>query len=557
MIATRLGLAIAGALALVLAIVLAVDLARDEAPPSRALVAIDTDQLARLAWARPGQPDVVVERTLRAGAGGATGTGGATNTGGTGGAGGAGGAGGVGGATGTGGAGGTWRWTAPVAGVPADAGTIDTVVAALRGGRWHRRAARARAGTIAVTLTATAGARTVAIGVGAPVAGTGQTWLALGDHAYLVDDWLARALAPAPLALRETRPLRDAAAAKAIAVERAGAAVRVEGTPRRLARPVALVLAPARAAALHAALASLTIRSLPQRIDPEVTMTISIDAGALVTVEVHTGGCGDGEVAIGGTPGPGCVAADDLRAIEDAASALARAPAAALADPQPVRFDPVRVTLADGGVLDLAKRPRIGDHDADLARVGELLIALQAPAPRVVDADAAMPARATLTITDGAGTAHVLELLPASRVRRRGEPVVLELAPDTYAILARGAGALRDPTLWREEPTTIRTITIDGTTFARGAVLDEWTRTGPGKDDPAAASELARALAQLAGTEVAGTPRTRHTLTFETAPPAGAPVTRTLQIGDRCHARVDGRTVALAPEVCALIARLR
>lgn len=512
MIASRLGLAIAMLLAVVLGVVVLVDRG-DDAPASRALApGFETDKLARLAWSRAGQPDIVLAR-----------------------------------------AGTAWRWTKPLADVPADAAAIDAIVAALRGGRWHRRAALAKAGTLEVTLTAAAGARTLKVGIGDAIAGADQTWLAIGDHAYLVDAWIARALAPEPLALREVRPLRDIAAANTIVIERLEPqpfALRLEGMPRRLVRPAAVYIAPPAIDALHRALAALAIVEVPAK-PGRVTTTFTIDAPLLVTVEQRDAGCRDGFVAVSGTYGPGCIASGPWEDVERAIAALRAAPVT-LVDPRPLPFDPVTLTLADGGVLDLAKRPRIGDRDADPPRIAELLATLGSPAAPAESSGGIVTA--TLVATSRANTTVTLELLANKRIRRQGEPVELALGAGAWDVLARASAAYADPTPWTEEPTTIRTITIDTQTFTRGAVVGEWT----GAKDGARIEALARMLAKPQVTAAPRPPtKMLHAVSFEVVAPGASPVTHALRLGDRCVALVDTQALALEPALCTAITAAR
>ena len=526
MIAGRIGLVVLAAVAFVLAVIVGIDLARDRTPPSRALVpGLATDTIARLAWQRAGEPRIVVTR-----------------------------------------AGDRWRWQEPIAGIPVNAAAIDGVLAAVRGGRWHRRADRDQAGELRATLTVTAGTRSVDIGVGAPLAGSGQTWLAIGDRAYLVDDWVASALAPAPLALRETRPLRDAATADRIVVEQVGGAtLRLEGA--RMIKPRELWVAPAHVAELARALAELELVAGGQ---PQggARLVISVDGPPLATLEIHARGCSDGQVAIAGTAGPGCVERARVDAIERAVARLA-GPAAEIVEPRLVPFEPIAITVPGGGLLDLQKRPRIGDRDADPAVVAELLAVLRAPLPIAPEVSPATAPVSTLIATDRAGGKLELELLPRNRVRRKGEPVAFAAGEGAWQILAREAAAYRDPTLWVEDPSTIRSISIttpvvrETTTYRRGAVLGEWSQTGPGQDDDATVSALAELLARP---QVSPRPRSaglldkvvrEHTVTFETAPPVGPPVTRTLEVSvDSCAALIDRDKLGLDKRLCAAIRRL-
>jgi hypothetical protein len=510
MIAHRLGLAIALLVAVVLGVIVIVDRG-ERAPSSRALVTgLDTDKIVRLAWSRGGQPELVIER-----------------------------------------AGTAWRWTRPIADVPADPAAIDAVLAALRGGRWHRRAEIARAGSLRIALVATAGERSLKIGMGEGVPGAGQSWIAMDDHAYLVDDWIARALAPAPLALRETRPLAEIASAQTIVIERLvpfAFAVRIEGTPRKLVRPIELYLEPKLVDGLQRALAALTIVDVPTQ-PGFVTTTFTIDAPRLITLEQRdNAGCPGDMLAISGTFGPGCVLHAQWDAVEQAITLL-REPSTQLADGRALPFDPIQLTLPDGTILDLSKRPRIGDRDADPARVAELLATLGARYA-IADTTPSKPV-ATLVATSRANATVTLELLATKRIRRKGEPVELAVGAGAWDVLMRTAAQLRDPTPWSEEPTTIRTITIDNTTFTRGAVIGEWT----GATDGARIEELARMLAKPRVTDTPRAPaKVLHTVAFEVVAPGAAPLTHTLQLGEGCLARIADDAVALDAALCRAIA---
>ena len=519
MIASRIGLLVVTAIALLLAVIVAIDLARDDDRPSRALVDnFDASQVTRLTWSQQGRPDIVIERAPKPD--------------------------------------GkrdvvlpdSWRWVAPVSGIAASHPAIDAVFAALRGGRWHRRGDVAQAGTAYTSLKVMMGQRELGVRVGAALPGAGQTWIVIGDDAYLVDDWIARALAPGPLALRDTRPLRDAATSETIVVERTSVmgqpadALRIEGV--RMVRPKQLVLEASHVVELHRALAGMTIVDVPPQTAArsEIAMVITVAGPPLVTVEMYVRGCLDpAHVAIGGSAGAGCIPASDYEMIVRSVDALVRPPAKDLVEPRAVPFEPISIKLPDGGVLDL-RAARIGDHQADSGAVAELLSVLQAPMPTIVESDPATAAPTTLVATDRAGTQLVIELLPAKQLRRRGEPVALVPGAGAWAIVTRPSAAYRDPQLWNEEPSTIRTINVKSligeATFTRGAVLGEWD----GTDKDAAVSAFAELLARLRGTARGmAIPQGLVTVTFEIAPPAGAAVTRTLRVDTvRCAVRVEG-----------------
>lgn len=510
MIASRIGLVLLVATACVLAAIVVIDMQREVERPSRLLVdGFDAPMVTRLAWSRTGQPDVVIER-----------------------------------------AGDAWRWVAPVKGIAADPSAVDAVLAALRGGRWHRRADAARAGVARATLTVTS-TSTLIVRVGAPLQGAAQSWIAIGERAYLVDDWVARAIAPEPLALRETRPLRDATTAEAIVVERPGqGALRLEG--RRMVKPKQVLLDARHAAEVARALAAMRIVGTPSAKRGDLEMAVSVVAPPLVTVEVYSHGCVDPQVAIGGTAGEGCIAAADYEAIVRALDATLRPPAQDLAEPRPITFEPQTIVLADGSVLDLKARPRIGDRDADVGAVAELVAALQAPMTVVDSAETQVTG--ALTVTDAAGGQHVIELLRGKQLRRKGEPVALVPGDGAWAIVTRAQASYVDPRLWIEEPSTIRSITVESivgkATYTRGAVIGEWD----GTDKDGSVETFARALAQLrASAHVVTAAPGLVKVAFEVVPPAGAATTRTLSMSmPRCAASVDGiGTVALDPKFCA------
>jgi hypothetical protein len=375
----------------------------------------------------------------------------------------------------------------------------------------------------------------------------------VGDHAYLVDDWVAGALAPAPLALRETRPFADIASAQTIVIDRLVPfqfAVRIEGTPRRLVRPIELALDPQHVDALQRALSELTIIDVPTK-PGFVTTTFTIDAPRLITIEERADAdCPHDATAISGTFGPGCIALAQWGPVE-AAIAKLRQPSRLLADRRLLPFDPVQLTLPDGAILDLAKRPRIGDRDADPTRVAELLATLGAHYD-IGDTTTTQPI-ATLVATSRTNATVTLELLANRRVRRKGEPVDLAVGAGAWDVLMRAASQLRDPTPWTEEPTTIRAITIDKTTFTRGAVIGEWS----GAKDGASIEALARMLAKPRVTASPRAPaRILHTVALEIAAPGVAPVTHRLTLGEGCRARVGDDVVVLDAALCGAIAEL-
>lgn len=520
MIASRLGLVIASAIALVLALVLALDVMRDAPAIDRALVpGFDPAHVTALRWRRtcspPAQGCVPVVEVRKGTAG--------------------------------------WRWASD--GAPVERTALDAVLSALRGATWQRAAdGPASAG---VEVEVARGARTTKLVLGPPLPGGAQAWITRDGQRLLVDDWVIRALAPEPLVLRMRHPFADAASATRIVIEHAQA-IRLEGSPRRLVKPAPFLLAPSPVKALELALAELEIVALRADTAPlgDRRWTITIDAPLLVTVDIG-GPCGaPDQLAIAGTVGQGCVAKPAVDAI-DRALATVIDPARAL-ELRPLPIEPVRVTLPDGTVVDLEKRARVGDRDADPVRVAELVSALATPAERV-DRPATTPT-GKLVVEDRAGVKHELELFADRVVARPGEANALRVPAAQDAALRRPATALADTTLWTEEPTTISAIAIDGTTYTRGAVLGEWSRSGPGADLPGVVEQLAGLLARPRSLGTHAVAQPSRELAITVTPPSGAPRTHALALvvlPQGCGAIVDGARHLLAPELCALVRRLR
>jgi hypothetical protein len=497
MIASRTGLAIAAAIACVLAIVLALELRRDTGPVERAIApGFDADRVTALAWRKHGSE----LRIVRAPHGG-------------------------------------WTWVAPP-GV-AETRTVEDVLATLRGARWHRRTDPAAAGELGDVLVVQAGSEAMQIAIGQPLAGGEQQWIVIGDHALLVDAWVARGLDPDPVALRVRAPLARAAEATGLAIDD----LVLHGSPRQLVRgTTSLVVAPALVDELERALIALTVVELPPaQVHPAPTTQIRLDGKLAVAL---AGACPDHDrLLIDGPTGVGCVEHAAWTAIEQAAAAFA-GPLEQLVDRRPVPGEAARITLTDHAILDLAKRPRLGDRDADPARVVELLAVLASPAEPV-----ALPTTAPigqLEVVTHDGLTVTLDLYARHTLARHGEPIALQVGEGAAAILARPGAALVDPTLWHEEPTTISALAIDDTTYTRGAVVGEWTRSGPGRDDPAAVEQLAKLLAAPRAPTPGKPGGARRRITLTVTPPSGPPATHTLTLALPCP-----------DEVCKLVQRLR
>ncbi len=529
MIATRLGLAITVALACLLALVLALDVRRDTAPPDRALVSdFVTDRVTELAW--QGRHIGTPIRLVRGSAG--------------------------------------WAWVSPVG--PADVPAVEAVLATLRGARWHRRAELSAAGHVSDRLTVTfAGGRTTEISIGQPLKPGEQQWLVIGDAALLVDGWVARSLVPDPVTLRVRAPLGRAGEATEIAVVPLGSPeFKLRGSPRRLVaygeHQLAMLVASELVGELERALVGVMIVAVPAA--PQKLTQRGMELRLDGTAALVTGGfCPDrpDHPLVDGPTGQGCVDPARWAALGDALAPFTTPgqPMEKLIERRLVPGEPSRVTLVDRTVLDLTKRPRIGDGDADPARVIELLAALATPGEPI-----AVPTSApfgTLEVVARDGLALTLDLYAGHIVVRRGEPLGLQLGEGAHALLSRPGTALRDPTLWSEEPTTITKLALDATTYTRGTVLGEWTRTGPGRDDPAALDQLVgllaapRGLGPHSGAGGAGAAGAGPRVTLTITPPSGAPTTRTFTLVPRgCGAVVDRAAVQIAPAVCQLVARL-
>jgi hypothetical protein len=362
-------------------------------------------------------------------------------------------------------------------------------------------------------------------------------WILRDDKALLVDGWVARALVPEPLALHVRAPLAAAPRANELRSDD----VRIAGRPRR-ARG-ALVDAEL-AHAIERAMAELQLVALGPQTGPAPESAAGADAQTVRVV----GACGDHRLAVRSeVTGEGCVERAAWEAIAAAAAPL-RGPPDAWIERRPLPSLPQQLVLADGGRLDLAKRPQLDGKDADPDRVAELAAALATraePAP--------LPAgKPTGSLTAGDVALDLYEHVLA----RRGEPIALRPTAEAWAAITRPSSSYRDPTRWLEEPTTISSITIDGVTYKRGAVLGEW----PGAADPTLVEALATAIATVRAPAAAPAPYEHH-IDFIVTPPAGAPVSHHLDVGrltpQGCAGRADGQPVTLPLAICTAVGALR
>ena len=464
-----------------------------------------------------------------------------------------------------------WKWTDPVA--DADPQAIEDVMAALRGAQWHRRAERAAAGAVTGTLAIQVGGATTVIELAQPL-GEEQRWLVIGEHALLVDSWVARAIAPDPVAFR-VRPFAKVGQAAQLEV----GSFTLTGSPRRLTKlaglPIELAVDPVAVEQLEAALGELAIVALPTGKVPVDTnyrgTRIALD-GKVVAVEA--GMCPAPDRAhhaiFGPSIGPSCVSEAAWQRMLAAAAVFDvprdAAGLASLIDRRLVSIggsiEPIGVTLADGTALELSRKPRVkvpaqpAARDADPERVAELLAVLALPGEPV-----ALPTTqpiARVVVTADRNRSVELAVFAGGVVARKSEPLALRVGDGSAAILARAGTAYVDRTLWSEEPTTVRSIQLGGVTYTRGAVLGEWTRAPSGAVDVAALDQLVRLLAVPRSSADASPPTDPIAVILSIAPPSGAPSERRLLLGatPRCAATVTAGTVALDPQVCALATTL-
>jgi hypothetical protein len=443
----------------------------------------------------------------------------------------------------------TWRFDDGTATV--DLAALDGLFTALRGGRWHRRADTqsgrfAPAGVHEGRGIVVDGVR---LTVGFELAGTGQRWIVRGDEALLVDGWVANALALDRLALRVRRPL-DCNAPTFTATTSTGT-LRV--LDAHMTEPKQLWLDRSALDYLADLCARIEIVELDGKPDGRQGLHV------VATGELReTGVCANDHVYVDTNTGTGCVEGRHVRELAEFLAGLATAPRE-LADPRPLPIDPVKLMLRDRSVLELDKRPRIGGADADPDAVRALVAALGARGT-IVTRPAGAP-RGSITATDRAGTHVTLELFDKV-VARAGEPGAIALDDASWQILMRPSAALRDATRWREDVVTLTSITLDRVTYERGSVLGEWTREPSGPFDPKLVDALAESLAMVRA-PIGDAPRAiAHRVRVTFAPPAGSPITHTLEIGapstTGCAARLDNAAtgVRLEPGLCMAVLAL-
>ncbi|MFN0253577.1 MAG: hypothetical protein ACKV2T_42310 [Kofleriaceae bacterium] len=555
MIASGRGLVVLALVVCALLVVLVVDLARRDAPMNRTLVpGFDEASVIRLGWtAHSVGPYLTLERAK----------------------------------------GGPFRRTAPAPGI-VEQMPIQSLLATLRGARWHRSKERDPRQDSAAHLAVDHAGGRLELWIGGPIESSEQVWIGIGDRSYLVDAWVTRALTPSPLDLAITAPLASIASAPAYSID----GVRIEGAPRRLlpraatsqtpsptTPPIAFLLDPAFVGELERALAELVIEVLPRAPmkHSEVT-TIEVPG-----TRVLLGGPCESRIYLAATAGDGCVSREKADAVVALVAKLPIPAAIVARAPVPVGVE--SVTLVDGATLDLRRRPTIDGADANLDEVMALMTVLRTPVdpsdvvvttPTTPAPSPSTPAPSTTapstpapstpspsttapstigTLSIGTGRDAITLLLHRGNlVAREGEPFALRLAPDAFTVLRRGATAYKELTPWREEPTTIDEITIDDVSWKRGAVLGEWTRTPAGPSDAASIDALVRALAEprvlgVATATVVDGKRVRLVV----RPPVGGEKSHTLVIGVArgagCPAKIDTTTILLSVEICRLVPR--
>ncbi|MBA3454964.1 MAG: hypothetical protein H0T42_17880, partial [Deltaproteobacteria bacterium] len=464
-----------------------------------------------------------------------------------------------------------WLWVTPVEAF-ADRSAVDNVLATLRAARWHRREPASAAGPTHAVLTISTASPTSGgkppeyadlprrtLAIGAPLPGTEQAWIVDGDQALLVDAWVARALDPDPVTLMIRRPLDAVAQAAWIEITDDAGVLRLEGSPRRLAKPYVALIRPELVAQLHDALAALEIVALPAGGEPPpvAPQRIATPAGTIAI----GGACGGSRILLSSPGATGCVNAEAYPPVLEALRRL-RGSGRDVIDPRPAPLDAASITLGDGAVLDVTKL-RIGEHAADPVRVTELLAVLAAPA-QLADVVEQKPSprtakvTATLAITDRNGATIALELLPGMVVRRSGEELGMIATPGAVAVLERTGRAYRDLTPWIEDALAVRAIRIDDKPdFVRGAVVGEWTSA----EHSAALETLANQLA--APRPIAPGPptfATVHRVVIVISPPAGQVVERALEVGRKtaagCPVRAASLSLLLSAAVCDAITQI-
>lgn len=517
MIASLRGLAVLTAIAVALLVALLVSAPAERTVIDRTVApGFDTDAVTQLVFARTGEPPITLERDPTG-----------------------------------------WHWTNPERSA-ADSMAVNAALAALRGAHWHRRAPLGSVGVSRGELQVIAGPRMLHVGIGAPLPGTGQTWIMYSGHRLLVDQWVADALLPPAAALRVRDPGRDAPDAHAIT----DGTVTLEGT--HLVKPAAAWIDEATVNALTVALADIQFTSFDRMEPGAPSRRIEIRRNATdVVVLEQAGTCAGGTLTlIASTYGSGCVETAAWQRVLMDLARFAPPQLVEVVDARPLPFMPANIAFADGTQLALKGQPRIGTEDADPEGVAFVLADLTTPG---TVRDSLPPGKPVMSIvaTDAAHREVALDFY-RDVVVRRGERYAIVMSRRHWWLLTEPSITLRDPVLWREDVTTLSSMTLDGITYTRGAVIGEWTRMPAGPVDAALVDALAESLARVRGRKIGqgigGGPSPRHHLRVTFTPPAGAPTTHVLWLQtttDRgCDATVDDDGVHLDLPLCMATAAL-
>ncbi len=549
MIVSRIGITILLALALGLGVLVAIDRPPVVHAVDRALApGLDPATVLELAWRQPDGTQFVVAREAPAR---------------------------------------PWVWRGATGGI--DAARIDGVLTALRGARWQRR----RSAPVSVTSATTLAVRTtrsitpLTLQIGAP--GAGQTWIVRDGAPLLVDDWVARALTPTRVELRERTPLEQWHNATRVVVRRVDPPLEIDldRDLRRASSAGRYFVREALVAALTDALAQLTLVALPTR-TPSTAVAVDIELGLAnpMRVAVHAActaeacECPAATVAITGTSGDGCVAVAQVAALAAAIDPFA-GPRLGHVELRPIPFVPQDYVTDDDRSLQLTGAPllRIPPSPVlpDRARVSALVEALRTPGELVPLP--AGPPRFVREISDLDSRNTYLQGFAGNVVARTGEGVAIRISPEAHGLLALDLVAFRDPSLWIEEPTAIRALTLrEGTVVAkralrtlaltRGEVIGEWRAAGVAvsPDRAAIIEELVTLLAApraLAAAPAAPFVR-KHQLVLEIAPFEAGGTASTLRGVDLgrldaqgCPLRSDVSAPAMVTRrLCELVQRL-
>lgn len=554
MTGSRLALAVLVAIALVLAALVVTDAPRAPAVVDHALLpGVDADTITTLAWTLPDGTQVTVTRPSPD-------------------------------------QGWTFQNAGPRGRARADAARVDAALAALRGGRWQRTVGRRPPGiTPSTQLVVTAGDRRIALGI-AP-AGTGQTWIVRDGEALLVDDWLARALAPTLLELYERRPLADIELAAAFLVRTYAPEVEfhIDHGTEYVRDPDSFRIDADLERELERALAALELVALPTAPstgEPILAVHATLAQPVLVTVQSACNGpacpCPAATHLALTDSGDGCVAQDQIDELVRLVKRF-HAPASEIASRSVISIDPSYYSWDVEGTdkLRFSKQPIIegrgSSGPADIERVVAIAAAIQFPG-RVVPFSPGRDSLGRRHVTDASGKEEAFFLFPGNLVYRAGEPVAIQLPDQAFAALLWTPDHVRDGRLWIEEPTAIQSITLRELvvepgrtlrtrTLTRGAVVGEWLADGapvPAARGPRL-DAFAAMLAAPRAVEMIAMPKTfRYQVLVEANPFPGSgsePVVHTLRLAAPtaagCPVTSDAMVGALmARELCSVVAAL-